>query len=193
MLFFERMLHAHQLTCELRTVIHPEFVLWATSTTACQASRKSYQTLETYGDTVLKVAGTMLAYNYLTRFEKNVDECKIDSLKNSFINNMYFFRIGKQLKLHHHIRQLDPDLKTWSPPFSEQVSAVESLSCTGKHIADVVESLIGAHFMTNNLHRSLQLISAMRIMPLQEGKVLDYFPDGDLTFELGADLDQYGF
>jgi hypothetical protein len=32
MLFFERALFAHQLTAELNTIIHPEFVVWATST-----------------------------------------------------------------------------------------------------------------------------------------------------------------
>ena len=30
-------------------------------------------------------------------------------------------------------------------------------------------------------------------MPLEEAKILDYFPDKDLTFELGSDLDAYGF
>ena len=33
----------------------------------------------------------------------------------------------------------------------------------------------------------------MRIMPLEEAKILDYFPDKDLTFELSSDLDAYGF
>ena len=86
---------------------------------------------------------------------------------------------------------MDPDLKTWNPPFSEQVSALESLSCTGKHIADVVESIIGAHFMSNNLRKTMQLISDMRIMPLEQAGILDQFPDKDLTFELGEDLDAY--
>jgi len=47
--------------------------------------------------------------------------------------------------------------------------------------------------MTNNLHRTLKMISDMRIMPLEEAKILDHFPDKDLTFELGSDLDAYGF
>ncbi len=142
-----------------------------------QSSRKCYQTLETYGDTVLKLAGTLLAYNYLSKSVVDFDENKIDSLKNQFITNLYFLRVGKRLRINRYIRTADPDLKTWEPPFSNKVQTIETLNCTGKHIADVVESIIGAHFMTNNLRRSMQLISDMKIMPLEQAKVLDYFPD----------------
>jgi dsRNA-specific ribonuclease len=102
-------------------------------------------------------------------------------------------RIGKRLGLNRYIRTLDSDLKSWNPPFCEQVSPYESLNCTGKSIADVVESLIGAHFMSNNVRKTLELISDMRIMPLKQAGVLEMFPDADLTFELGEDLDAYGF
>jgi dsRNA-specific ribonuclease len=142
---------------------------------------------------VLKLAGTLLAWTYCERFEKNVDENKIDQLKIAFITNLYFLRIGKRLGLNRYIRTIDPDLKTWSPPFSEQVTAIESINCTGKNIADVVESVIGAHFMSNNLRVTLELISDMKIMPLRQAGVLDLFPDSDLTFELAEDLDSYGF
>ena len=47
--------------------------------------------------------------------------------------------------------------------------------------------------MSNNLHKTLKLISDMRIMPLQQAHILEYFPDEDLTFELGADIDAYKF
>ena len=167
-------------------------MVWATSNAGVFSSRKCYQTLETYGDTVLKLAGTILSYNYCMKYEKNPDERKMDQMRTNFITNLYFLRIGKRLKLQRYIRTIDPDLKTWSPPYSEQVNAIETLNCTGKHIADVVESIIGAHFMTNNLRRSMQLISDMRIMPLQQAQILDLFPDKDLTFELGEDIDCYG-
>lgn len=176
--------------------MHPEYVVWATSNAGVNSSRKCYQTLETYGDTVLKLAGTFLAYNYLKTKNTSttqIDESKIDQLKNQFITNLYFLRVGKRLGLQRYIRTKDPDLKSWSPPFSEQVTAIETLNCTGKHIADVVEAVIGAHFMSNNLHKTLQLINDMSIMPLKQAKVLEFFPDGDLTFDLPEDIDSYGF
>ncbi len=47
--------------------------------------------------------------------------------------------------------------------------------------------------MSNDVRKTLQLISDMRIMPLQQAGVLDMFPEGDLTFELGKDLYSYEF
>ena len=88
-------------------------------------------------------------------------------MKIVFITNLYLLRIGKRLELKKYIRNSDPDPKTWNPPFSEQVSPTESLTCTGKNIADCVESLLGAHFMTNNLRKTLELISNMKIVPLR--------------------------
>lgn len=197
MLFFERATHAHQLCAEFKTYMHPEYVVWATSNAGVNASRKCYQTLETYGDTVLKVAGTFLAYNYLRSRSAStqIDESKIDQLKNQFITNLYFLRVGKRLGIQRYIRTADPDLKQWSPPFTEQVTGTESLTCTGKHIADVLEAVIGAHFMSNSsLRKTLLLINDMSIMPLKHAGVLEYFPEGDLTFrELREDIDSYGF
>jgi hypothetical protein len=65
------------------------------------------------------------------------------------------------------MRTHDPDHKNWSPPFAEQVQGNENINCTGKNIADGVESLLGAHFMSNNLRRTMELISDMRIVPLR--------------------------
>lgn len=47
--------------------------------------------------------------------------------------------------------------------------------------------------MSNDVRKTLQLISDMRIMPLQQAGVLEMFPVGDLTFELGKDLYSYEF
>jgi len=47
--------------------------------------------------------------------------------------------------------------------------------------------------MTNNLRRSLEFISNMKIVPMVQAHLIDFFPDKDLTFVLGEDLDQYKF
>ena len=114
-------------------------------------------------------------------------------MKNTFVTNLYLIRIGKRLKLSRFIRGADPDPKTWNPPFSEQVQDFENVTCTGKNIADCIESLIGVHFMSNNLRRSLQFISDLLIVPLELADLLHLFPDKDLTFTLGPDIDAYRF
>lgn len=40
----------------------PEFLLWAISGSGLGAPRRSYEVLETYGDTILKLAATLCAY-----------------------------------------------------------------------------------------------------------------------------------
>jgi hypothetical protein len=56
------MMHCHSLIAKIGEYLQPELVLWATSAQGIQATKKSYETLETYGDTILKLAATMLAY-----------------------------------------------------------------------------------------------------------------------------------
>ena len=55
--------------------------------------QKSYETLETYGDTILKLAATMLAYEELEK-ENLANEKRINDMKNSFITNLCLFRLG---------------------------------------------------------------------------------------------------
>ena len=88
----------------------------------------------------------------------------------------------------------DPNIKNWSPPFTSNSQTTEILSCTGKNIADGVESLLGALFLSSNLYKTLKFISYLQLVPLKEAKLLDeIFPDEDLTFKLYGDLDAYGF
>jgi hypothetical protein len=63
--FFERSLHCHNLIASIGEFVHPEFVLWATSSQGVNCTKKCYETLETYGDTILKLAATYLAYDRL--------------------------------------------------------------------------------------------------------------------------------
>mmetsp|Transcript_29796 Transcript_29796/g.28968 ORF Transcript_29796/g.28968 Transcript_29796/m.28968 type:complete len:162 (+) Transcript_29796:614-1099(+) len=161
--------------------MHPELVLWATSAQGISASKKSYETLETYGDTILKLASTFLAYENLKDDDK-ADENTINAFKSAFITNLYLYRIGSRLGLRQYIRTVDPDPKTWNPPFYKFASNKEHVNCTGKNIADCVESLIGAFFISNNLHLTLKFISDIKLVPLKEAGLLDCIPNRDLTF-----------
>jgi hypothetical protein len=116
MSFFERCLNANYLIAKIAMYVHPEFAVWATSCPGTHSSRKSYETLETYGDTILKLAATMLAYVKLEKDNKT-DERRINDLKNSFITNLNLYRLGQKLKLSEHMRMKDPDPKKWDPAF----------------------------------------------------------------------------
>jgi len=51
--------------------------------------------------------------------------------------------------------------------------------------------MIGAFFLSNNLRRTLEFISSIRLVPLKEAGLLDLFPDQDLRFKLSEELDDY--
>ena len=115
-------------------------------------------------------------------------------MKNSFITNLNLYRLGQKLKLREHIRMKDPDYKKWEPAFSiTSINSEEFLQCTGKNLADGIESLLGAVFLSNNLHKTLLFISDINLVPMEQAKLMHYFPDKDLTFKLGGDLDCYNF
>ena len=140
--------------------------MWATSASGVHATKRSYETLETYGDTILKLAATHLAYDSLEN-DISADEKKIADRKDSFITNMYLFRIGQKLNLRAYMRSKDTDLKAWSPPFTDKSLTQEEITCTGKNIADGVEALIGAFFMSNNLTKTLKWLSDIRLVPME--------------------------
>ena len=165
--YFERCLNAISLIAKVNVYIHPEFAVWATSCPGTHSSRKCYETLETYGDTILKLAATMLAYDQLENNPK-ANEKKINEMKNSFITNLNLYRFGQKLKLREHIRSKDPDPRKYDPPFSiNSIDSEEFLNCTGKNIADGIESLLGAIFLSNNLYRTLLFISDIQLVPLE--------------------------
>ena len=93
--------------------------------------KKCYETLETYGDTILKLGSTLFAYDRL-KADPKADENRINFMKSSFITNLFLFRHGIKLRLREHMRISDPDFKKWSPPFTTQAVGEEIITCTGK-------------------------------------------------------------
>ena len=183
-------MHSQNLIARIGVYIHPEFVLWATSASGVHATKRSYETLETYGDTILKLAATHLAYDSLEN-DRSADEKKINDRKNAFVTNLYLFRIGHSLGLRQFMRSKDTELKAWVPPFTDKSLTLELVQCTGKNIADGVEALIGAFFLSNNLYKTLKWLSDIRLVPMEQASLLGVYPDEDLTFRLSGDLDSY--
>jgi len=53
--------------------------------------------------------------------------------------------------------------------------------------------LLGAVFLSNNLHKTLRFISDIELVPMVQADLMKYFPDIDLTFKLRDELDSYQF
>ena len=117
MSFFESCLNSNHLIARLDLYVHPEFAVWSTSCPGVHSSRKSYETLETYGDTILKLASTILAF-YSTPTDNKSDEKRMNNYRDVFITNLNLYRLGEKINLRRYIRNSDPDFKNWDPAFS---------------------------------------------------------------------------
>lgn len=100
----------------------PEYLNWAFSAAGISSSRQTYETLESYGDTILKLAGTLLAYEW-KKNDRKAGEGDIENMKVAFITNFHLFRVGFNLRLYRYIKTLkDPGSKEWIEPLSDKSS-----------------------------------------------------------------------
>lgn len=114
-------------------------------------------------------------------------------MKDTFVTNMFLFKIGKNLELNKFMRTKDPDPKTWNPPFTTRAASSETLNCTGKNITDGVESMLAAMFMSTDLFTTLQFISDIQLVPLRQARLLEMFRDRQFLLPLPDSLDIFGF
>ena len=153
--------------------VAPEFLMWACSGAGISSSRRCYEVLETYGDTVLKLAATLLAYG-LKKNDPKAGEGEIESAKVVFVTNFHVFRIGyHNLRMHRFLKIMrDPEPKDWTLPLQGMMPRLNA--CPGKSMADTVEALIGAHFLTSDdLVKTLQWISDIRLVPLEQTGIFE--------------------
>ena len=170
---------------------HYEYLLWATTAPGLFLARKNYEVLETYGDTILKLAGTLLAYNS-KKDDKKAGEGDIEHQKVCFVTNFHLFRIGSNAQLQRWMKtKKDTEPKDWDLPLSNTPTI--ACQCVGKNVADEVESLICALFLsTRCLHRTLSWIASIRLIPLHLTDMLSKFTPGtDYTFRLYKPLALY--
>mmetsp|Transcript_20079 Transcript_20079/g.27137 ORF Transcript_20079/g.27137 Transcript_20079/m.27137 type:complete len:191 (+) Transcript_20079:205-777(+) len=147
--------------------------MWACTGAGVSSSRRCYEVLETYGDTVLKLAATLLAYG-LKRNDPKAGEGEIESAKVIFVTNFHVFRIGyHNLRMHRFMKIMrDPEPKDWVLPLQGRKPRLNA--CPGKSLADSVEAMIGAHLLTNDdLVKTLQWISDIRLVPLEQTGIFE--------------------
>jgi len=170
-----------------RNDVLPEYLNWATSAAGITSTRQTYETLESYGDTVLKLAATLLSYEW-KKDDKRAGEGDIENMKVAFITNFHLFRVGFNLKLHRYIKTLkDPDSKEWIIPLSDKSFDEEKTfktRCVGKAVSDCVEALIGALFLTSTnplkekeydetgLYRTMRWLDDIKCLPLKTSGIL---------------------
>ena len=67
--------------------------MWAISGSGVVAPRRSYEVLETYGDTLLKLAATLCAYQVYKK-DASAGEGEVENTKVLFVTNFNTYRVG---------------------------------------------------------------------------------------------------
>jgi len=174
--YVERVLHLKDLKREHFSEAkqpNEEFLLWATTAPGVYMPRKNYETLETYGDTCLKLAATMLAYWY-KRTDAKAGEGDVENSKTCFITNYHLFRVGNYQMFQRWMKtKKDSEFKEWEFPLqtsrkfpchSEHIIN----KCVGKNVTDSVEALTCALYLSHKCLRAcLEWISDIKLIPIK--------------------------
>ena len=129
----------------------------------------NYETLETLGDSILKMLATTLVYhiNELNDKETNVD--KLVFGRKTLICNLHLFNKGKKSKIYNYIIKYPKEITNYFFPLEHENIKSEKINPSEKRIADIVESSIGGIFLLNrNLKDIFKFIIKLDIPYVEE-------------------------
>ncbi|KAK4122945.1 P-loop containing nucleoside triphosphate hydrolase protein [Parathielavia appendiculata] len=134
-------------------------VVMAISATAARGPT-DYERIEFLGDSILKFSTTI---NCSAKYLKFPEGC-LSPLKDKIVANSRLFRAAVDFGLDRYIIHKAFTLQKWRPPYVEDLlknppSATETRRLSTKTLADVVEALIGASYISGGIPKALACIS----------------------------------
>ena len=149
---FERFVLIHQMinTMKLfnRTLSDKEIMNFTSAVTSpAMTEDYSYEVLETLGDSVLKFIVTFVLFDKYPEFK----EGQISKKRNEITKNNYLYEKGKNSCLVNYIYTSPYNMKNWDPPLKYKHTQKFEFSITKKSMADVVEAIMGACFLSKDI------------------------------------------
>ena len=124
----------------------------------------NYESLETLGDSILKMFATTLVYhiNELNDIETNVD--KLVFGRRTLICNLHLYNKGKKSKIYNYIIRYPKEITSYSFPLEHENIVTGIINISEKIVADIIESSIGGMFLlTKNLKDIFKYIIKLNI------------------------------
>ena len=116
-------------------------------TTPTSLQDYNYETLETLGDSILKIIITILIYLNDDILHLNQTAGDLEKKRAFFISNKHLFQKGKAYSIYKYILSRKMDIKHFSFPLKVMSDIEEQIDITEKTMADVIEAVIGAIFL----------------------------------------------
>ena len=124
----------------------------------------NYETLETLGDSILKMLSTILVYHI---HEVNDNETDVGDLvfnRATLICNLHLLDKGLENKLHSYIIRYPKDITGYAYPLETEFINTGRINVTEKIIADIIESSLGGIFLsTRNTKNCYNYIRQLNI------------------------------
>ena len=139
------------------------FIQWA-FTLHSYVQDFNYESLETLGDSILKMLATTLVYhiNELNDIETNVD--RLVFARKTLICNLHLFNKGNKSRIYNYLIRYPKEILSYSFPLEHENIITGIINISEKMIADIVESSIGGMFLlTKNLKDCFNYINKLEI------------------------------
>ena len=107
----------------------------------------NYETLETLGDSILKMLATTLVYHINELNDKEINVDKLVFGRKTLICNLHLYNKGQKGKIYNYIIRYPKDILNYSFPFENEKIKSGVINVSQKIIADIVESSIGGIFL----------------------------------------------
>ncbi len=149
---FERFNLIHQMINTMKLLSKPptenELMHFTAAVTApAMIEDYNYEVLETLGDSVLKFLVTFYLFSKYPDFK----EGHISRKRNELTKNNYLYEKGKNSCLVNYIYSSPYNMKNWDPPLKFKHIQRFEYSITKKVMADVLEAVMGASFLSNEM------------------------------------------
>lgn len=123
-----------------------KYFLWG-FTTATSLQDYDYETLETLGDSILKVLTTTTLYLNDKYEGTNLLAGQLEKNRQYFISNRHLFHKGKYSEIFNYILSKDMDMRDYEFPLKVLSDLEYHMNITEKTMADIVEATLGAIYL----------------------------------------------
>lgn len=108
----------------------------------------NYETLETLGDSILKMLATILVYHVHEINDIETDVGELVYNRATIICNLHLFSISLEKKVYFYLLRYPKEITGYTFPLEHEFMNTGRINITEKILADIIESSIGGIFLT---------------------------------------------
>ena len=144
------------------------FIQWA-FTLHMYLQDYNYETLETLGDSILKMFSTILVYHIHEINDIEMDVGELVFNRATLICNLHLYTIGLENKIYNYLIRYPKEITGYTFPLEHEFITTGKINITEKIVADIVESSIGGIFLcTRNTQDCFNYIRKLQIPFVEE-------------------------